>query len=376
MLSRSARWWLVIATMLAMSVSYVDRQTLSVLAPTVTKELGITDAQYGWLGSAFSIAYLLAGPLAGTLVDRLGARRALPGSILAWTLVAAAHAMAPGFGVLLGLRMALGVTESPSFPAGAQVVQRALVREDRARGMSSLFVGMSLGGMLAPPVAIGLATRFSWRVAFVGTAALAALWLPLWRLLTRAEATAAMLDEVPPATSRARAATVARSPAMVRGLLGLLAVVPASAFMMAWEAKFYVREAHLTQGQLPAYLVTSAVLYDAGALLFGDLASRRARRRADGSPARLLFGAGAALAAAGMLVLSTAHDATATLAGMALGATGRGAIVTLANSDTLARVPQRAVAAAGGIIASVQSLGAIVVNPVIGGVVQKHGYQG
>jgi sugar phosphate permease len=161
---------------------------------------------------------------------------------------------------------------------------------------------------------------------------------------------------------------------MRRGLVGLLAIVPASAFMMAWEAKLYVRVTELAQKDLAVYLTTSAVLYDAGALLFGDLASRRAKRRGDASPHRALFACGAVLATAGMVALCFARSPTGVLTGMALGAIGRGAIVTLANSDTLARMPQRAVAAAGGVIASVQSLGAIVLNPIIGATAQSRGY--
>ena len=376
MLTRTSAWTVALATTLAMALSYVDRQTLSVLAPTVTRDLGIDDAAYGWLGSAFAIAYLVAGPFAGALMDRVGARRGLPWAILAWTAVAAAHALAPGFGALVALRLLLGVAESPSFPAGAQVVQRVLPPADRARGMSTLFIGMSLGGMLAPPIAIALATRASWRVAFVGTAALAALWLPLWLALTRRTEVRAALDARREARPGGRSLEVALHPAMRRGLVGLLAVVPASAFMMAWEAKFYVREAHLAQRDLALYLTASAVLYDAGALLFGDLASRHARARGDAAPHRLLFGCGAALAAAGMATLATARGPGIALLGMSLGAVGRGAIVTLANSDTLARVPPRAIATAGGVIASVQSLGAVVVNPLIGSVVQRHGYAG
>jgi MFS family permease len=375
-LSRRSGWAIGFTSMAAMALSYVDRQSLAVLAPTVTKALGISDAQYGWLGSAFAIAYLVAGPAAGVLVDTYGARRSLPWAIAVWSVVAALHAVVPGFGVLFGLRLALGVAESPSFPAAAQIVQRALPAADRPRGMSTLFVGMSVGGMIAPLIAIGLASRFSWRVAFLGTAALAVLWLPVWRAVTGGADARAALDAPSAAGARGRLADAAVHPAMRRGLVGLLAVVPASAFMMAWEAKFYVREAHLTQGELAGYLMTSAVLYDAGAVLFGDLASRRARARGDGSPHRLLYAVGASLAACGMTVLAFAHVPAVALAGMALGATGRGAIVTLANSDTLARMPQRAVAAAGGVIASVQSLGAVVLNPMIGAVVQKHGYAG
>jgi ACS family hexuronate transporter-like MFS transporter len=378
-LSRTSAWVVALAATLAMAISYVDRQTLAVIAPTVTRALGISDAAYGWLGSAFAIAYLSAGPLAGMVVDRVGARRGLPGAIVLWTAVAAAHALAPGFASLFALRLLLGVTESPSFPAAAQVVQRVLSPADRARGLSALFVGMSLGGMLAPPVAIALTTHLSWRAAFIGTAAIAGAWLPLWWALVRKRDVRAVLEARPAARVDVRLLDAALHPAMRRGLVGLLAVVPASAFMMSWEAKFYVRETHLTQGSLAPYLMTSAVLYDAGALLFGDLASRRLSRlaaRGDASPHRVLFAIGALLAASGTVVLSGAHAPAVALVGMALGATGRGAIVTLANSDTLARMPQRTVAAAAGVIASVQSLGAVVVNPVIGAVAQRHGYGG
>jgi ACS family hexuronate transporter-like MFS transporter len=242
--------------------------------------------------------------------------------------------------------------------------------------MSTQFVGMSLGAMLAPPVAIALATRFSWRAAFVGTAAIALAWLPLWWAVTRRRDVRAALDVRPAARAAVRPLDAGLHPAMRRGLLGVLVVVPASTFMLSWEAKFYVRETHLAQENLAPYLVTSALLYDMGALLFGDLASRRARARGDASPPRLLLAVGTLLLGSGVVVLSVAHTPAAALAGMALCAAGRGAVVTLAISDTLARMPQQAVAAGAGVIASVQSLCAIVVNPLIGVVVQHHGYGG
>jgi ACS family hexuronate transporter-like MFS transporter len=375
-LSRTSAWAVALTATLAVAVSYVDRQALAVIAPTVTQALGISDAAYGWLGSAFALAYLAVGPSAGALVDRVGARRGLPVAIVMWTSVAAAHALAPGFAALFVLRLLLGATEAPSFPAAAQVVQRALSPTDRARGMSTLFVGMSLGAMLAPPLAIALATRFSWRAAFVGTAALAGAWLPLWWAVARRHDVRAVLDARPPALATVRPFDAGLHPAMRRGLVGVLVVVPASTFMLSWEAKFYVRETHLAQGSLAPYLVTSALLYDAGALLFGDLASRRARARGDATPPRLLFSLGTLILGSGMVVLSVAHTPAAALAGMAVGAAGRGAVVTLAISDTLRRMPQQVVSAAAGVIASAQSLCAIVVSPIIGAVVQHHGYGG
>jgi ACS family hexuronate transporter-like MFS transporter len=383
-LDRTTAWAVTLVGVAAMTISYVDRQALSVLSPTVTKALGIDDAAYGWLGAAFAGAYLVAGPFAGALVDALGARRSLPGAILLWSCVAALHALAPGFGTLLGLRVALGLAESPTFPAGAQVVQRVLPAADRARGMSTLFVGMSLGGMLAPPLAIGIAKALSWRWAFVGTALVAAVWLPAWMAMTRAGAVLEALDRRPgggggaaavgPSTGRGRRIEAATHPAMLRGLVGLFAVAPASHFAFAWEAKLYVGQIHMRQEDLAPYLMLSAFLYDIGALAFGDLASRRARARGDADPHRLLFGTGAACAATGMLVLASAHTPAHAMVGMGFAAVGRGAVVTLVNSDTLARMPQRMVSAAGGVVASAQSLAGLLVNPIVGTVVKHHGF--
>jgi ACS family hexuronate transporter-like MFS transporter len=274
-LRRAEAWSLAAVTTLAMSLSYVDRQTLSVLAPTITRALGISDVGYGWLGSAFSFAYLAGGPLAGLWIDRVGARRGLLRAVMAWSAVAALQAAAPGLGALVAVRLALGLAESPTFPGGVQVVQRGLAEEDRARGMSLLFVGMAVGGMLAPPIANGIAARFGWRAAFLGTAALAAAWTPLWLAVTSRRRVRALLDDAGETVARPSMLATAGHPAMVRGIVGLLAIVPASAFAMAWESKFYVRQFGLTQKGLTGYLVASAVAYDVGALLFGDLAARR-----------------------------------------------------------------------------------------------------
>ncbi len=152
-LSSGHAWALALVATFTMSVSYVDRQTLAALAPTVTRELHIDDTHYGFLLSAFSIAYLLGTPIAGRLVDIVGARRGLFGAVLVWSVVAALHALVPSFAVLFTLRIALGLAEAPSFPGAAQTVHRVLPPTERARGLGILFTGSSFGAMLAPKLA-------------------------------------------------------------------------------------------------------------------------------------------------------------------------------------------------------------------------------
>src|SRR4051794_22901657 len=84
-------WPVVAVSTLAMTVSYVDRQAMAALGPTVKRALTLGHEQWGYLTSAFSIAYLIGAPLAGMLVDRIGARRGLAIAVLVWSAVAGLH---------------------------------------------------------------------------------------------------------------------------------------------------------------------------------------------------------------------------------------------------------------------------------------------
>src|SRR5271170_4130274 len=118
-------WAVAMTATLVMAVSYVDRQTLASLSPTVREALHINHAEYGWLTGAFSLAYLAGAPLSGALIDRVGCRIGLVVAVLAWSLVSGLHAIAPTFAALFALRIALGLAESPSFPGAAQAVRRS-----------------------------------------------------------------------------------------------------------------------------------------------------------------------------------------------------------------------------------------------------------
>ena len=386
-LTRPQGWALALTATLTMAVSYVDRQTLAVLAPTVTKALGISDAAYGWLVSAFSIAYLVGAPPAGQLIDRLGARRGLLGAVGTWSLVAALHALVPGFGVLFGLRIALGLAEAPSFPGAAQTIHRALPPEDRARGFGVLFTGSSIGAMVAPPLATWLAGHYGWRVAFLGTAACGLVWVPIWLSVAWTGRARAALDARPsgeagasssPSVARAADAPSApragstisplqllTHPAVLRTIAVVLASSPVLSFVLNWGAKYLVRDHHLTQADVGRYLWLPPVMFDVGAIAFGHFASRRARALGDGSPPRALLAAAMCLCALGAVIPFAGGPWPAMItAGVCLA--GGGGLFALATADMLARVPPGAVSTAGGITAAAQSLAYIVANPLVG----------
>jgi ACS family hexuronate transporter-like MFS transporter len=385
-LSRGAAWALALVATLTMAVSYVDRQTLAVLAPTVTKALSIGEEQYGWLVSAFSISYLVGAPLAGKLIDAVGARRGLLGAVLLWSVVAALHALSPGLGVLFGLRVALGLAESPSFPGAAQTVHRALPPAERARGYGVLFTGSSIGAMLVPPIATALNHRYGWRVAVLLTAFAGLLWVPLWLKIAFAPGARRALDhprvELPaqspggaPVKDRLTTLELLRHPAQLRAIALIIASAPFIAFMLNWGAKYLVLDHHLTQDDVGRYLWFPPLVFDAGAITFGFLSSRRARAASyDGSPDRLLVGGAVALALFGAFMPYAGGPWPAMLMG-AIAMGGGGALYALTSADVLARVPPGSVSSAGGICAAAQSLSHIIAGPLVGrAVAHLHSY--
>jgi ACS family hexuronate transporter-like MFS transporter len=373
-MSRAVAWAVAITAMLTMAVSYADRQTLAALAPSVTKDLHISETEYGWLGSLFSFAYLFATPLGGWWIDRVGARRGLVRSLLVWSGIAALHALAPGLGMLLVLRAMLGLAEGPGFSGAAQTAHRVLPAAERARGFGVLFMGSSLGSMVAPLLASTLYEYAGgWRVAFLGTAAIGLLWLVPWIALTRRPEVRAALDARPPVAPRAgwlELRELLAHPVMVRALVAVFAAAPLIGFVLLWGAKLLARTYGIAQEEVGHYLWLPPLVFDAGAFVFGDLASRLPR--APGAPPRALVATAMTIAATLALapLTRTAWQLTGLLA---FAMAGGGALYTLITADLLSRVPEHRVSLASGVMACAQSLALILAGPLIGGSVDRRG---
>ena len=177
----SHRWLVLSVFVLSSTINYLDRQTLATLAPVLRSELRLSNAAYGWIVSAFSITYAACAPFAGLLIDRIGLYRGITIAIGIWSLADLSTGWVRGFGDLLLCRAMLGVAEAGGIPAAGKAIQLYLRPSERALGNSLNQVGVSLGLILAPPFATWLAVQYDWRAAFVSTAILGFLWIPLWR---------------------------------------------------------------------------------------------------------------------------------------------------------------------------------------------------
>jgi MFS transporter, ACS family, hexuronate transporter len=178
--------WTPAAAMLAVSLlSYIDRNTLALLAPTIRKETGLSAQDYGLIISAFSIAYCIANPVWGWLLDRAGIRRGMSIAVACWTVASVSHVFALGLYSFGAARAALGFGEGATFPGGLRTVVQTLPEDRRGRGLAVAYSGGSLGAIVTPLIVTPIFQRFGWRGAFWFTGFAGAAWLVLWAFVSR-----------------------------------------------------------------------------------------------------------------------------------------------------------------------------------------------
>ena len=171
--------------MLVSTISYIDRNTLALLAPTILRDTHLSNEQYGFIISAFSIAYMLANPLWGRILDQVGLRRGMTAAVSLWTVASIAHAFAAGFRSFAIARSVLGFGEGATFPGALRTVVQTLPPEQRSRGVAVSYSGGSLGALITPIIITPIAALWGWRAAFWFTGAVGALWLAMWAIITR-----------------------------------------------------------------------------------------------------------------------------------------------------------------------------------------------
>lgn len=185
-LLRSLRAWAPTTAMMVVSlVSYIDRNTLALLSPTLLAELHLSAEEYGWMISCFSVAYTIGNPVWGRVLDRVGLRYGMLLAVALWSLASASHAFVASFAGFALARAVLGFGEGATFPGGLRAAIQTLPAAKRARGVAIAYSGGSLGAILTPIVVTPVALAYGWRGAFLCTGLLGVSWLAAWALLSR-----------------------------------------------------------------------------------------------------------------------------------------------------------------------------------------------
>lgn len=177
---KNLRWWIIGLVTLGTVLNYLARSTLSVAAPTLKDELGMSTATYSYVVLAFQLAYTVMQTVAGTVLDLLGTRLGLFVFALGWALSNMAHGLATSWQGLAIFRGLLGATEAAAIPAGAKSVSEWFPARERPLATSAFQMGTSVGAIAAPPLVAFCVLTWNWQSAFLFTGALSLLWAIIW----------------------------------------------------------------------------------------------------------------------------------------------------------------------------------------------------
>jgi ACS family hexuronate transporter-like MFS transporter len=174
------RWFICALLLFATTINYIDRQILSLIKETLDHQIGWTNKQFGWVNSAFQLAYGVGLLGAGWFVDRFGTKIGYAVSIGAWSVAAMAHAAVGNVTGFITARVALGLGESGNFPSAIKAVALWFPKSERAFATSIFNAGTNAGALIAPAVIPWLADKFGWQSTFVAAGIAGILWLLLW----------------------------------------------------------------------------------------------------------------------------------------------------------------------------------------------------
>lgn len=266
----------------ATAINYLDRQTLSVVAPVLIDQFKMTNVTYSRIISAFMLAYTIMNGVSGTLIDRLGTRVGYALTTAWWSIAAMLHALANGSWSLGVYRFLLGVGEAGNWPGGVKVVGEWFPASERALASGIFNSGSSVGAILAPPVVVWIVLHYGWRAAFIFLGATGLVWVAVWLRVYRTPSR----DEEQAAAPVSSPWQLFRQRFVWSFTLAKVFLDPVWYFYIFWFPEYLKRARHLDLAAIGRYAWIPFVVACVGNIAGGWMAGALLRRGVSATLAR------------------------------------------------------------------------------------------
>ena len=258
---------------LATIINYLDRQTLSVLAPMLREEFGMTNVTYSRVTFAFLLAYTIANGISGPLIDRLGTRLGYALTMIVWSSAAMMHALATNALTLGIFRFLLGLGEAGNWPGGVKVVAEWFPVRERALASGIFNSGAALGAIIAPPLIVWITLKLNWQSAFLLVGAAGFVWVALWRLVYYTPQQLRAASEKPISWRR-----LVRTRFVIYLTLAKIFIDPVWYFYIFWFPEYLRRERNFDLASIGKYAWIPFLAADIGNLVGGFVSAFLLRR--------------------------------------------------------------------------------------------------
>ncbi len=247
---------------------------LSVLAPLIMAELHFRQTGFGFILSAFSIAYAASSLVTGWFLDRAGINRGISAAVMWWSAAAVSTGLIGSRGGLAVCRAALGIGESAGVPAVGKLNGIYLEPKERALGAAVNQIGLSVGMAIAP-LFIGLAIAHTWRAPFVVTGLFGFAWIPVWLAVSRKIRPRYAAEERPPARERGwRAFAILRDRSMIALVIANVLWMGAYSLWSNWTTLYLMHVQHITLEESKSYVWIPPLISNLGGFFGGWLSLR------------------------------------------------------------------------------------------------------
>ncbi len=381
------RWYICGLLFTATVINYVDRQTLSIVAPLLTKELGMSEIDYANVLQAFLIPYTAMYVVTGILVDRWGTRCAMSVFMVWWSVSNALHMFARNVVDLGIFRALLGIGEPGNFMAASKAISEWYPPRERAFANGMVNAGSAVGAVISAPLVVWITLRFGWRFAFLATGSLGFVWLVAWLYLYRLPELSSRITEDELRHIRNSAESEVPQGAARTGFLALLGYRetwglllagffsdPVWWFYLFWMPKYLVEHRGFTLTQVGMLAWVPYLTADIGSLAGGLFSGRLIARKWPVLRARsLAMLLSVVLMPLSMVIASTRSSAialllicTITFCHMAW----KTNLMTLRNDI----FPTHIVGSVSGIVSIGSGLGGALFTSLVGHVVERYSY--
>lgn len=298
-------WWVSGLLLLATMINYMDRQTLSNLAPRISEQFGLSNLQYGNIEFVFGVAFALGSLFFGVIADKVSVRWLYPTILVAWSAVGFATGLSRGYTSLVICRGLLGFFEAGHWPCALIVTQAVMTQGNRVMGNSILQSGASLGAISTPIIIRWMVTGSSdpdiWRMPFFVIGGIGFVWAVAWLVVIR-----------PGDLQRHRAAVAGQSEASWQAWLGklmtdrrfwalvlmVISINTSWQLVRAWLPKFLQEGRGYSEAEALAFNSVYFIFTDIGCIGAGIVALALVRRGMTAHHSRVLVYLGASLLAA------------------------------------------------------------------------------
>jgi MFS transporter, ACS family, hexuronate transporter len=292
------RWQILILLFLVTVVNFVDRQTLSVVAPVIRTEFHLSNTDYGRIVSAFMLGMMAGEFPMGWLMDRAGVRGGLSFSVAWWSLAASLHSIARSALQFSIFRFWMGTGECGNYSGGMKVVSEWFPARERAFAVGVFNAGSMAGSLIAPPLIVYLMLHYGWRTAFVAPSLAGFVWVIAWRAFYRPLGEHRGVSEAEAAYIRAGQPGVRDVPPPSLALLGhaqawglilcRFLVGPVIQFYWYWMPVYLYQSRGLTLAMIGWFAWIPYLFGDAGSISGGWAAGLLMRRGVSSNAARAI----------------------------------------------------------------------------------------